>query len=107
MGDLEVAREVVARLRDWQPKAGDNAIIESAELASIEGRVGFLLLWTQRTRDQGAQRFGLLIALHEIVLGREVGTADVERVFEDLWLAVVEPHESAQPQARTMFAALP
>ncbi|MGL5852733.1 MAG: hypothetical protein ACRCZD_18300 [Phycicoccus sp.] len=108
MTDVDVAAQLVRRLRDWAPGPGDNAIIETAEVTiSFEGEVGLALRWTQHTTDQGARKFGLNTSVKDVLHRRSVPrSADLEEAFTDLLLAVVEPHAAFAPhlpEVRSMF----
>lgn len=108
MTDLDIALDLVARLRAWSPGPGDNAVIESADaVVDTEGRIGLELRWTQTTTDQGVRKFGLTSSIRELLHERSTpGSPDPEEVWTDVWLKVVEPHGALSPnhpEVRSLF----
>ncbi|MGL5866416.1 MAG: hypothetical protein ACRCYX_11200 [Dermatophilaceae bacterium] len=108
MTDLDIARCLVQRLAAWSPGPGDNAHIEDAEVTvSFEAQIGVALRWTQHTTDQGTRRFGLSASINDLLHRRSVpGSPDPDEAFDDLLLAVVEPHAAFPPNlpdVRSMF----
>ena len=108
MTDLDIALDLVARLRAWSPGPGDNAVIESADaVVDTEGRIGLELRWTQTTTDQGVRKFGLTSSIQELLHERSIpGSPDPEEALADLRLLVVEPHAALSPdhpEVRSLF----
>jgi hypothetical protein len=111
MTDLDIALDLVSRLRAWSPGSGDNAIIESADtVVDAEGRIGLAIRWTQVTKDQGERKFGLTTSIRELLHERSTpGSPDPTEALSDLLLMVVEPHRSfppSHPEVRSLFFGL-
>ena len=80
-------------------------VIESVERAVVDGGDGLVMLWTQRTLDQGVRRFGLIARGDELADFENRG--GIQRVLADLHLMAVEPHGTmADETTRTWFTSV-
>jgi hypothetical protein len=109
--DLDIALELIHRLRAWSPGPGDNAAIETAEaVVDEEGQIGLALRWTQTTTDQGDRTFGLTVTVDDLLNHRSIpGSANPDEALLDLLLAVVEPHAALAPnlpEVRSLFSRI-
>ena len=92
-------------MRGWGRTPDEFTVVEAVERVVIDGREGLVILWTQRTLDQGVRQFGLLADGGELAAYVESG--GVERVLADLHLMVVEPHSTtADANTRTWFTSV-
>jgi hypothetical protein len=108
-----LARDTVSWfLNDWAPRPDDYAALEAAEVVEFDSDgPGVMLLWIQTTRDQGQRKFGLLMAVHELLQARpsEPGQpSEPDQWLPELALALVEPHSTpASAAVRTWFRHIP
>lgn len=97
---LTTLNSIVEALRTWEPGPHDHAVVESVELALVDGVDGLTVLWAQGSPEEGYRHFGLVAT-----------AADLERLalsngghfqLSDLHLMLVEPHAAGR-QPRTWF----
>ena len=103
---------VVARLVGWQPPPAEYGLLETVEVAHVDGRPAVAMTWTQKYLGGTQQRFGLLLSIDQLP-HEDAAVGDVDSLVFYLQLAVVEPHGGGGPgrhpftPGRHWFTTLP
>ena len=107
VSNLDVALDLVQRLRSWTPRPNDDVTLDAVEVVTLEGEVGLEMQWTQASTAPTRRRFTLIMTVDELLNLGYGGTDPVDMAFGSLTLAIEEPHGQTLDDVREVLRSLP
>jgi hypothetical protein len=104
---LDIALDLIERLRSWTPRPNDDVTLDAVEVVTLEGDVGIEMHWTQASSAPTRRRFTLIMTVHELLNLGYGGADPVDIAFGSLTLAIEEPHGQTLDNVREVFRSLP
>lgn len=97
----DIASSWSEALQAWKIPIGDDAAISEVTPATVDGKPGILVVWTQSQ----VHRYGLAVTVTEVLAN--YGPDALGQGLSDLQIAVVEPHPRTDTGRVTWFRRLP
>lgn len=107
VSDLDIALDLVERLRSWTPRPNDNVYVDAVEAVALDGEVGIEMRWTQGSAGDTQRRFTMIMTVQELLNLGYGGVDPVDVAAASLTLAIEEPHAVTHGGMREVFRALP